>query len=569
MVSASEIVIESLREFSELQTYRAVHAETWEETAELVLPTSRNTFYYGNYNFPGQKKTDKQVDSNAALALERFGAIVDSLMTPRNMMWHGLAADNDYLMKSRRVRLWFELATKALFKGRYSPRANFSGQNCLQWQSMGAFGTGSLFIDKYEGVDMARGLRYKNLPLGEMFLRENHQGLVDGFCRWFRLTPGQACKKFVDKVPDQIKSLAAQNSQAPLDFLHRVCPRDDYDPERWDEKGKLYASYYISLTFQSLISEGGYRTFPMAPSRYMQTPGEIYGRGPITLALPSIKTINAEKRDYLTAGHRRVTPPLLLADDGVADLSLRPGALIAGGLDSSGNELVKPLMLGDPQFSEEMMERELAVINGACLVDLFKILLDDPKVYAATQVVEMMAQRGILIAPTLGRQQSEYLGPMIERELDVAIEERLIPPPPPELVEAGGEYQVVYTSPFSRDMRAQEVAGFTRTLEMTLNVVNATGDPSPLDRFDFDTLIPAIAQIQAMPESWMASDDQVEQKRQARAAAAQQTAETNQLPAKAAMVKAQAVAAKAGFKPGGFGQPIGPSSGAPLSLPLK
>jgi len=39
---------------------------------------------------PGMKKTEKQIDSKAALALSRFGAIMDSLLTPRNSKWHGL-----------------------------------------------------------------------------------------------------------------------------------------------------------------------------------------------------------------------------------------------------------------------------------------------------------------------------------------------------------------------------------------------------------------------------------------------------------------------------------------------
>ena len=119
-----DIVGDSLREFAEMQTWRNVFAQHWEEVAELVLPTSRNTFYYGTFNWPGQKKTDRQVDATAAMALERFGAILDSLLTPRNMFWHGLLPSNDYLMKSRRVRLWFEAVTKLLFQYRYSPIAN-------------------------------------------------------------------------------------------------------------------------------------------------------------------------------------------------------------------------------------------------------------------------------------------------------------------------------------------------------------------------------------------------------------------------------------------------------------
>ena len=546
----AQIVSDSLVEFAQLQTWRNVAAQQWEEVAELILPTSRNTFYYGSFNFPGQKKTDRQVDATGAMALTRFSAILDSLLTPRNMTWHNLAASNDYVMKDRRVRLYFEEVTRRLFHYRYQPIANFSAQNSSQYQGLGAFGTANLLIDRYMGHDGARGLRYKHLPLGEMFLRENHQGLVDGFCRWFRLTAVQAQQLFgADKIGDQIKAALEQKSQMPFEFLHRVCPRDDYDPDRLDAKGKIYASYYISLIDKKLLREGGYNSFPVASSRYEQTPGEIYGRSPAMMVLPALKTLNSEKKDFLVQGHRAVAPVLLTTEDGVVNMSFRNGAMNAGGWSEDGHPLVGTLPHGNIQVSKEMMDEEKALIEGAFLTDLFKVLLGDPKIFTATQIVEMMAQRGILIAPTIGRQQSEYLGPMIDREMDVLNSMGLLPPMPGLLKEAKGEYKVIYSSPLARDMRSQEVAGFQRTLELALTIANATQDPAPLDPFDFDTAIPEIAQIQSSPERWMASPEKIAQKRKNRSDAQQQQQQVQALPAQAAMLKARAAIQKTGVTP--------------------
>lgn len=538
------IVAESMREFSALQTYRAIFAAHWEEVAELVMPTSRNTFYYGNYNFPGLKKTDRQVDATAMLALSRFASILDSLLTPRNLTWHMLGSNSEYVMKQRAARLWFEQVTALLFKMRYAPIGNFSAQNQNIYEGLGAFGTSNMFVDQAydpQGNKIA-GLRYKAIPLGEMFLRENHQGLINGFCRWFRLTGPQAMDMFKEQTPERLIEQARISSQMPFDFLHRVCPRDDYDPGRLDAKGKQFASYYLCLTTNEFIREGGYRTFPLASSRYIQTPGEVYGRSPAMLALPSIKTINAEKRDFLTQGHRAASPVLLTNDDGIANLSMRPGALNPGGVSSDGKLLVQQLPSGNIQVTKEMMDEERAIIEGVFLTDLFKVLLSDPKIYTATQIVEMMSQRGILIAPTVGRQQSEYLGPMIDRELDLLQSMHLLPPMPGILREARGEYQVVYTSPLSRDMRAQEVAGFNRSLETALSIVNATQDPEPLDTFDFDVIMPAVNQINGMPESWSASPEKMGAKRQARAAAQQRQEAIQAAPAQAAIMKAKAAA---------------------------
>src|ERR1700722_220379 len=126
---AEELAYNTLREFTEIQQWRYVFASHWEEVAELIAPNYRNTFMFGNYNFPGQKKTDRQVDATGMMALSRFGAICDSLLTPSNSFWHGLEAHDDYVMKDRSSRLWFEQATNVLFKYRYMSEANFISQN--------------------------------------------------------------------------------------------------------------------------------------------------------------------------------------------------------------------------------------------------------------------------------------------------------------------------------------------------------------------------------------------------------------------------------------------------------
>lgn len=565
-----EILQESLQEFSNLQAYRAVHAEQWEEIAEILLPESRNTFYYGNYKFPGLKLTDRQVDSTGMIALWRFGAILDSLLTPRNTTWHLLQGEGEYVKKNRAAKLWFEEANRLLFKYRYSPISNFSGQNQCVYQSLGAFGTGPMFVDQAvdENDRPLRAIRYKHMPLGEVFMRENHQGLVNGFCRWFRLTAQQAVSQFRDAngnstLPTALaERIQNSTSQTPYDFLWRVVPRTDFDRKRKDVKGKPYASYYISLTTNELITEGGFRKFPLCASRYVQAPGEVYGRSPASMVLPTLKTINAIKKDQLTQSHRAVNPVYLTEDDGIVGWSMRPGSLNKGGM-RNGKKTVEMLDIGQPSVTDEALSKEAAIIESAFLTDLFKILLGDPKIFTATQIVEMMAQRGILIAPTVGRQQSEYLGPLIDRELDILMSLRLLPPMPPAILEARGEYNVQYASPLQRDQRAQEVAAFQRTLDMATAVANVSGDTSIFDNFDFPTAMPAIADINGVPESWMAGADQMAQKAKARAEAQQRQEAIQAAPAMAALTKANAAAAGKGAQigPSGQPQPQGPAAG--------
>ncbi len=407
-----------------------------------------------------------------------------------------------------------------------------------------------MFVDQAVNESGAplQALRYKSLPLGQMFLKENHQGLINGFCRWYRMTAGQARDKFKDKTPRLLMEQAEKYSQMPYDFLHRVCARNEYDPRRIDSKSMPFASYNICLSTNEFISESGYRQFPLACSRYIQRPDEVYGFSPSMQVLPSIKTLNAQKRDFLTQGHRAASPVYLTEDDGIISWNFRPGATNAGGW-KNGAPTIGMLPTGNIQVNEKMMDMEKVIIDGAFLVDLFKILLADPKVFSATQIVEMVSQRGILIAPVVGRQQSEYLGQMILRELALLEQMHMLPPMPGIVREARGTGQVIYTSPLARDMRASDVAGFNRTLETTLAVVNATQDPAPLDNFNFDKAIPAIARINGMPESWTASDQEKAQKRNARQQAAQAQQQREAAAGNAAMENAKTKAVQAGRLP--------------------
>jgi hypothetical protein len=260
--------------------------------------------------------------------------------------------------------------------------------------------------------------------------------------------------------------------------------------------------------------------------------------------LPAVKTLNEEKKTILKQGHRVVDPVLLAHDDGILDsFSLKPGAVNYGAMTADGRPLVGTLPVGNLAVGKELMDDERAVINDAFLITIFQILVETPQM-TATEVLERTKEKGILLAPTIGRQQSEYLGPMVEREVDLLARQGLLPPMPDILIEAQGEYSLEYDSPLSRAQRAEEASGLMRTVETALAVVNVTQNPEPLDYFDWDKIVPEISEIQGVPVRWMRSFEQVQALRQGRAQQ-MQTQETIQAaPAAAAMIKATAAANK-------------------------
>lgn len=538
-----DLVQRVLREFDKAASKRGTWEIQWEEVSRIVLPYYSTSFYSQGNMTPGAKRGYDLFDATANGALWKFAAASESMLTPANNKWHRVRSVDPNLNKIRNVQLWFDAVTDALFHFRYSPHSGFQSNQHDGYVSLGAFGTSALFIDEFR--DPARpnlkGLRYRNVHLGELFFAANHQGQIDTVYRRFKMTLRQIIQKWgEDALPDGLAMKLKNDPELEVQVVHAVFPRDDFEPGRLDERGLPYASVYILREQRHLLHEGGYRCMPYAVARYLTAPGELYGRGPAMNVLPSIKVLNQEKKTLLKQGQRAVDPVLLAYDDGIlSQFNLTPGAINFGGVSAEGRPLVQALAAGNVQIGKELLDDERLTINDAFLVTLFQILVDTPQM-TATEVLERAREKGALLSPTMGRFQSESLGPMIEREFDLLMHQGLIPPPPPEVVEAGVGYVIEYDAPLNRAMRSDEAAGTMRTFQWAAEIAAQTQDPSVMDFFDTDTIIPELMEINGAPYRFMRTPDQVAALRQQRqqAQAAQQV--TQALPGMAAMMKASA-----------------------------
>tara|TARA_R110000796_G_scaffold38848_1_gene97360 strand:+ start:2602 stop:4224 length:1623 start_codon:yes stop_codon:yes gene_type:complete len=528
-----------IQRYDELESENGTWRNHWDEIADRVLPRYADSMQSPDNGMTrGQKRTEKMFDATAALALDRFAAAMESMLTPRNQKWQRLKPSDNVLAKDRSVKLWFEEATNELFKQRYSPKANYASQQHEVWIGLGAFGTSIMYTDAHD----KGGLRYQATDLREVLFELNHQGIVDTSYRKFSLTARQMKQRLDvgrwDSLPDAVMKAAKEKPDRKFEVIHCVRPRAEVQQGRVDAKGKEFASYYVSIEGKHMLSEGGYDTFPYQVSRYVTGPGEKFGRSPAMLALPSIKVLNEQKKTMLKQGHRTVDPVLLSHDDGILDtFSMKPGAMNAGGVSAEGRALVHALPTGSLAAGQELMDMERTTINDIFLVSLFQILVETPTM-TATEVLERAREKGALLSPTMGRQQSEQLGPMTVREVDLCMKQGLFPPMPPALIEAEGEFDIEYDSPLSRAQRAEEASGWLRTLEAAIAFANTTQNIGVLDNFDEDIIYRDLSEINAVPASWMRGEDGVLKLREDRAQQQQMQQAIEAAPAAAGVMKA-------------------------------
>lgn len=503
----------------ELQTDRGNYDSIWQECGNYVLPREAQ---FSTQSNEGEKRTERLFDMTAVTANERFAAIVENLLTPRTQIYHKLQAEQEELRENQEVKLYMDEVNRLLFTLRYRPRANYASQTYECYLSLGAFGNYALFIDE----DLGRGMRYRAIHMSEVFWSENHQGVVDRVYRKFSPTAQQIVGMFGKKTPVDIETAAKNSPGRKFDIIHCVEPGSG----RW-----AFDSYYVDVKNKQVITTGGYHSFPYCCGRYVNAPNEKYGRGPAQACLPAIRTLNEQKKTILRVGQRQADPPILLTEEGVmAGFSLKSGALNGGMMSSDGTPLAQAFKTGsDVPLGLEMMQLEGKAINDTFLVSLFQILVDKPNV-TATEALIRSQEKGALLAPTVGRQQTDLLGPQIERELDICARAGLLPPMPDVLIEAGGKYSVVYESPLTQAQRAGEGLAITNTFQSAAMIAEVS--PSSLDVIDFDASLKTLGEINGMPAKLLRSPEQILAIRQQR-----EQQQSEQQAAEAALPMSQAV----------------------------
>lgn len=488
---ADSRALEIIQRQGQLASDRATWESHWREIAERVLPRQDD---FQTKRTEGMKHTEKIFDATAPLALERAAAAIDSLITPETQQWHGLEPEDPNLLEDPDVMEYLDQVVKMMFRLRYRPGANFASQAHECYMSLMAFGTQGMFTDDVLGI----GTRYKSIALAELYIAENHAGIVDYVHRKFEMTSRQAFQKWGEALPEKIKTYKDKEPFRKWEFIHCVKPNEEYKAGRQDWTGMAFSSQYVSIEGTMLMQQGGYRTMPYAVSRHVTAPKETYGRSPAMTVLADIKMVNEMEKTTLRAAHKIVDPPLLVYGDGALNaFSARPNAINYGGVDDQGRPLVHPLKTGaNLPIVLEMSEAKRKLINDAFYVTLFQILVENPRM-TATEALIRAQEKGQLLAPTVGRQQSEFLGPIIERELDILAAAGALPPMPPQLKRRGGLVKAVYNSPLSRLRRAEDGVAISRTIEMLTPIAQIK--PQVWDIFDEALLAREIADINGTP----------------------------------------------------------------------
>ncbi|MDY7802809.1 portal protein [Burkholderia stagnalis] len=512
-------ILEALTaDFGRMKEKRQSYEVVWNDVIDFLMPRLDK---FGQLPRPdserGRERSQKMFDSTAPLALRNFVAAMDSMITPATQVWHRLKTGDDALNEAPAVKGYLQEVVRMLFSARYRWQGGFVTQLGSTYQSIGLFGPGALMIEH----DVGKGIVYRNVPMQRLWFAENNAGLIDKAHVMWQLTLRQAAQRFGrENLSPSMQAMLERDPEKTTTFYHVVEPRADRDTRKLDGRNMRFASYWLDEGRDRIIQNSGFRTFPFAIGRFYVGTDDVYGGSPAYDAIPDIRMANDMAKTNIRGAQKLVDPPLLASEDGVLEgFDLRSGSLNWGGLNDKGEEMVKPLLTGkQAQIGIEFAQDTRQTINQWFYVTLFQILVDSGDM-TATEVLQRAQEKGVLLAPTLGRTQAELLGPLIERELDILAEAGQLPQMPQELIDAGADVDVEYDSPLNKAMRAGEGAAILQWLQQ-IGVV-AQLDPSTLKLVNGQRIGKLLADYGGVPVEAMNTDEERQAAAQAEAQQAQ------------------------------------------------
>lgn len=495
----------AIRHWETLKGKRSNFDSLWHTCAEVMFPDAADFF---GARSAGERRTQKIFDSTGIQGVERNAAILESLLTPRSREWHRLESAARDLKDDIEVKRWLELVNTTLFDFRQRPRAGYYGSMHECYKQLSTFGNSVLYVD----ADPRGGMTYRSCPLARVWFETDYAGLPQIVYYTYPITAWAAHQKWGDAVGPKVKACLANEPFREFDVLRCVQPHQDYTPTRVGFYGMRYEAAEIITEERQVVARGGYHEMPYMIGRYTLSSGEIYGRGPGQIALPDVLSLQAMERTHLRSGEKIADPPLLVAEEGVIgttgrEVSLRSGEMSYGAMTLDGKPLVAPLITGARlDITFEMIERKRQIVREIFNWDLFVFLRDHPQM-TATEVMEVMKEKAHLVGPVIGRQQTEVLGPQIEREIAVLFRQGQLPEPPPQLLERTDHYRVEYESDATQFQKAADASGVARTLEITQPFwVN---NPSFLQRyFKEDEIVAVVSAATGTPARVITSQEE-------------------------------------------------------------
>ena len=382
------------------------------------------------------------------------------------------------------------------------------------------FGTSGVFTE--DGEKQGTLLRFKAVGVDSWCFDEGVNGTITKAYGEKKVSIEAAAEEYgLEALSEKSRDMFnCGKGDEEITILHVIEPRLNIDPTKANNLNMPFKSVHIEVANKHIIKESGYHEMPAGIVRIAKRQGEIYGRSPAMDALPDILTLNQVREDRLVANEKRLEPPLGMYSDSLlgsnqVDTSPRGiNVFNPQGKAAGKGEPIWPLYaVGDINAADQEITDLKESINEHFMVD--RLLDFNNQTQMTATESQMRAQiRGEGIVPIAMRQTLEGFIPWIERGVAILYRKgefgavpntdiykqlvaagrvpRKIPERIAKLMLEGKEfYKIKFVTPAARLMQAEEAQGIFRTVEFSMQLMQAF--PEARDNINADEVLERVA----------------------------------------------------------------------------
>lgn len=515
----NRIAEDIVKRVSQLDSERQNYATFWQDVSHYCLPRKA---YITTKRTPGEKYPYDIYDTTAMQANITLAAGLHSYLTNPNSKWFSLRLQNEEVMQSPEVKEWLSDTEDRMYNALNS--SNFNQQIHELYLDLGVFGVACM----YEEEDETDGLRFYSRDIAEIYLCENEKEKIDTVYRKFKMTARQAFDKWGEEAGEVVKNFMDKKEyDKQVEFIHCVKPRYERDVMKEDAPNMPFESTYIEVSKKHLINQSGYREFPYFTPRFNKNSGEVWGSSPAMVLYADIKMLNEMVKVLIRSAQKQVDPPLVLPHDGyLLPIKYGPAALNFR-LKGNADDKIEPLSTGaNISIGLEIISQWQAIVKKGYFVDLF-LLLADParKDMTATEVMQRVEEKMLILAPVLGRLMNEFLDPLINRTFNILWRTGKLAPPP-EVIQ-NMQYQIEYISPLARAQKLDQMKSINSFIALISQI--AVAKPDVLDNVNEDAIVKDVQDLYGVNPKYVRDEKEVEDIRTARAEAQAQQMQMAQI----------------------------------------
>jgi hypothetical protein len=439
------------KRYKKAQGVADLWASLHQECYHYAIP-NRNRFWRPKEQ-QGELRGSRVFDTTAIESTKTFVSKMHTAMTPPQTQWGYLELDDNWdtenIVDKENAQIILDNYMRKLFA--YIHDSNFDVVINECYFDL-AVGTACLVINSHNDK---QPLMFTSVPMDKLAIEEAMTGKCESWYRnWEDVKINEITKRWTKAVvPDAYMALTKDDPDAVVRMVYEGVM---YVPT----EAKPYC--YVVCADDAIFYKEYLELNPGIVWRFQKTNNDVFGRGPVMDALPSIVSLNEMARIELASANLNVFKPFMGFSDAVFNphtFTMQPMSIIPiAPIGADGQAPLIPLPdTSNPQFAQLTIMDLRGQIQRLLFADS-PVPTDSRQPPSATELMvnqQLLAER---IGPLFSRLQQEFLFPVVSRCMYILDKMGLLPKPKIK----GNALNFQYRSPLALAKGQEQIARFTQ-----------------------------------------------------------------------------------------------------------